>query len=150
MKKVFKFWIFVIIFLFIFVLSLRTQELQQKLEVWDLPVNIEESEEGYRIIDDESRNFTEASFSISYLMTSLEYVIKDYNINPNFQIEYIFVDDNGEMWQLHISRIWLNNYLQADSRSVKEDMIRNLILPYTEQQRVQQYQQLEDRIKSLR
>lgn len=148
--KVLRILLFVIIFLFLTVVVIRGQDLQEELEVWDLPVEIEKSEGCYKIIDSESRNFTEAAFSISYLMTSLEYVIKENDINPNFQVEYIFVDDNGEMWQLHISRMWLNNYLHADSRSVKEDMIRSLMLPYTEQQRSYQYQQLEDRIKSLR
>lgn len=149
MRRAFKIAV-VVLFLIILVFSIRSQELQKELEVWDLPVDIEKSEEGYKVIDSEATSFTEAAFSISYLMTSLEYVIEDNDINPNFQIEYLFIDGEGQMWELHISRLWLNNYLQTESRSVKEDMIKNLMLPYTEEQRVQQYQQLEDRIKSLR
>ena len=134
MGKAFKITV-VVLFLIILVFTVRSQELQKELEIWDLPVEIEDSEEGYKVIDSEATNFTEAAFSISYLMTSLEYVIEDNDINPNFQIEYMFIDDDGKMWQLHISRIWLNNYLDCDSRSIKEDMIRSLMLPYTEEQK---------------
>ena len=143
--------IIIILLLFITSLSIsRAQNLQEELKIWDLPVEIEKSDEGYKIIDSESTNFTEATFSISYLMTSLEYVVGYSDIEPNFQIEYVFVDDDGEMWQLHISRIWLNNYLNCNSKRVKEDMIRNLIMPHTEEQRVQQNQIIEERIQSLR
>lgn len=148
MTKVLKILLVIILFLIISVAVTKSQDLQKELEIWDLPVKIEKCDIGYKVIDSESTNFTEAAFSISYLMTSLEYVLEDRN--PNFQIEYIFIDNDGQMWQLNISRLWLNNYLQSNSRSIKEDMVRNLMLPYTEEQRVQQYQQLEDRIKSLK
>lgn len=141
---------FIFIFMFLIVFSLGAQDLQEELKIWELPVKIEKIDEGYKIIDSESTNFTEASYSISYLMTSLEFVIDDNNIKPNFQVEYIFIDDDGKMWNLHISKMWLNNYLNCDSKSIKEDMIRRLILPYTEEQRTQQSRQLEDKIRSLR
>lgn len=140
---------FIILIMLFISLSLYSQELSQQLQSWEVPVEIEKEGQNYKIIDSDSTSFNDVAYSISYLMTVLEFVLEDENLEADFNINYLFVDREGKMWSIHLDKNWIDDYIHADKRE-KDDLIHSLTSPYEIQQQSIKNKRIEDEIKSLR
>lgn len=117
MKRVVIFLI-VIFILFLITIPIDTQEVQQQLELWG--INSTQIDDRIIIQDLESNNTQELSYNLSYLMTSLDFILEE--SNEDVVLNYIYTHSD-----VVIENEWFSYYRSLEKEEEKLKAIKLLL-----------------------
>lgn len=106
-----------IIFLTTIYVSVWGENIEEELKTWG--IDAQQTERQLTINDFDSRNLSDLSYNLSYLMTSLDFILEG---DEDFTIEYMYRNSD-----IVIEKEWFDTYQELESEKEKRQLIQLLL-----------------------